>query len=67
MAKEALVFFLKFLPEGSIYNIVSFGTSFSMQFNDQNLEDSLNKVKDFEANLGLTNICHPLKNVFSYL
>jgi len=28
MAVEALIFFLKSLPEGSIYNIVSFGSTF---------------------------------------
>jgi len=36
MAVEALIFFLKSLPEGSIYNIVSFGSTFEF-LHDQSL------------------------------
>ncbi|EAR84725.3 von willebrand factor type A domain protein (macronuclear) [Tetrahymena thermophila SB210] len=58
-AKQALIFFLKSLPEGSIYNIISFGTDYtvmypqSVQVNDQNLQDSIDKIEKFQADMGL--------------
>ncbi|EAR84724.2 type A von willebrand factor domain protein (macronuclear) [Tetrahymena thermophila SB210] len=66
-AKQALIFFLKSLPEGSIYNIISFGTNYtvmypqSVQVNDQNLQDSIDKIEKFQANMGGTNISQALK------
>ncbi|KAL4509942.1 hypothetical protein ABPG72_010135 [Tetrahymena utriculariae] len=66
-AKQSLIFFLKSLPEGSIYNIVSFGTDYrimypqSVQFNDQNLQDSIDKIQTFSADMGGTNISQALK------
>ncbi|EDK31249.1 type A von willebrand factor domain protein (macronuclear) [Tetrahymena thermophila SB210] len=66
-AKQALIFFLKSLPEGSIYNIISFGYDYtvmytqSVQFNDQNLQDSIDKIEKFQADMGGTKISQALK------
>ncbi|KAL4466767.1 hypothetical protein ABPG74_010364 [Tetrahymena malaccensis] len=66
-AKQSLIFFLKSLPEGSIYNIISFGSDYSImysqsvQFNDQNLQDSIDQIEKFQANMGGTNISQALK------
>jgi hypothetical protein len=62
-AKEALEFFLRSLPaEKCHYNIVSFGDNFTMMYNecikytDSNVQDSLNKLKIFDANMGGTEL-----------
>ena len=69
---EALVLFLQSLPEDSLFNIISFGTSYhkmfpnSVKYNEETLNEAINQVKPlkFRANLGSTEILKPLKHVF---
>ncbi|KAL4459412.1 hypothetical protein ABPG74_018025 [Tetrahymena malaccensis] len=70
LAKESLIFFLKSMPIGSIYNIISFGSTYeimfdqSVQFNDQNVQNSIQKIDQFTANMGATNVSQALEYVY---
>lgn len=61
--------FLKSLPENSIYNIISFGSKFermfktSIAYNDSNVEETINKIDDFDADFGGTEISAPLLDI----
>lgn len=63
MAKQSLIYFLKSLQEnGSKFNIISFGNDFYTLFkksqlvNDENINLTLNFVKNFDADIGGTEI-----------
>ena len=67
--KEALVLFLKSLPLGSYFEIISFGYNFEtmsggnigFKYDDKTLKLAIDKIINFSANLGGTNIWKPLK------
>lgn len=68
-AKESLILFLKSLPENSIFNIISFGSKFqrmfktSIKYNDSNVEETIKKIEDFDADFGGTEISQPLLDI----
>ena len=70
-AKRALRFFLKSLPFNSTFNIISFGSSFSLMFpqsvpyNTQNMNIALNQINSFSANMGGTEILQPITSAFN--
>eukprot|EP00743_Colponemidia_sp_Colp-15_P001552 GILK01001694.1.p1 GENE.GILK01001694.1~~GILK01001694.1.p1 ORF type:complete len:912 (-),score=168.70 GILK01001694.1:111-2846(-) len=71
IAIDTLVLFLKSLPEDSIFNIVSFGSSFTQLFpsgpvpySDENVEKAIKDVQRFSADMGGTQIYEPLESVF---
>lgn len=59
-AKEALVLFIKSLPEDTYFNVVSFGNRSenlfpkSVRYNDKDVDSAVNRIKKMEANLGGT-------------
>lgn len=61
-AKNALIFFLKSLPTNSIFNIVSFGSKYTMlhkgstESSTKNVEKSISEIKKFGADMGGTEI-----------
>jgi hypothetical protein len=61
---------LRSLPEGTLFNIVGFGTSFqklfpqSKEYNDKTLEIASAHVAKMNADLGGTNIVEPLRAIF---
>jgi len=62
--KQTLEIFLRSLPEGTLFNIVGFGTHFeklfdngSVEYNDKNLEIANQHVKQMNANFG-GNVTH---------
>ena len=69
-AKEALKLFLKSLPVGSKFTIVSFGTKSQalqighgpsiIEYNDKNSIEAIKQIDTFSANFGGTNILSPL-------
>ena len=68
--KETLLIFLRSLSEGTMFNIVGFGSrseflfkSGSVEYNDSNLETATTHVKNLKANLGGTNVLQPLKDI----
>lgn len=70
-AKEALILFIRSIPTGSVFNVVSFGSSFEQIFTgvsdyDQTtLEYAISEIEKFEANLGGTEIFDPLHSIFA--
>lgn len=71
-AKSTLQLFLRSIPEGTLFNIVSFGSQFSKLFEDGSraLDDSTLKiatdhVAGMSADMGGTNLSAPLGSVFA--
>ena len=71
LAKRAAILFLKSLPVGSLFNIVSFGSYHEMMFQKSqkntsaNIEKSVKKIEYFMANMQGTDIYTPLNAIFS--
>ena len=71
MAKEALLFPLKSLPPKSYFNIYSFGSTYSAMYLDsiesheKNVNQAIEKVKQFSADLGGTEIYPPIHSILS--
>uniref|UniRef100_A0A6J0UQQ6 von Willebrand factor A domain-containing protein 5A-like n=1 Tax=Pogona vitticeps TaxID=103695 RepID=A0A6J0UQQ6_9SAUR len=70
-AKETLIFLLKSLPLGCYFNIYGFGSRYdsfypkSVEYTQETMSDSLQRVKELEADLGGTEILQPLKAIYS--
>lgn len=70
MAQQAVLIFLKSLPENCKFNIVSFGTSYDLLFENSvdyaeiSITEASEKLKTFKADMGGTNIYEPLEHIF---
>lgn len=68
-AKIALLYFLKSLPEGSLFNIINFGSNFKYLFpctmvvNEENIKNAIQITSEYSADLGGTNLYEPLKDM----
>lgn len=66
LAKQALVIILKSLPEGSTFNIVSFGSEFEKMFEEsipvtyENIQKAIGLSKSFQADMGGTELLTPI-------
>ncbi|XP_077171691.1 von Willebrand factor A domain-containing protein 5A-like isoform X2 [Paroedura picta] len=69
-AKETLILLLKSLPLGCLFNIYGFGSTHdsfypeSVEYTQQTMSESLQRVKDLTADLGGTEILEPLKAIY---
>ena len=69
-AAETLVLFLKSIPEGCYFNIISFGSRYasffpsSMPYNQETMEKSTAFAKTMRADFGGTELLEPLKYIF---
>jgi uncharacterized protein with von Willebrand factor type A (vWA) domain len=65
-AKKALLFFLKSLPQDSLFNVYSFGATFetlfpqSAHYNEKAMQQAMTRIPRFAADKGGTNIYKPL-------
>ena len=68
-AKAALTLFMRSLPVGSKFSIVSFGSNYEymqiggktvIEYNDTNSKEAIAKISTFSANFGGTDILRPL-------
>ncbi|XP_073720719.1 von Willebrand factor A domain-containing protein 5A isoform X6 [Misgurnus anguillicaudatus] len=70
-AKETLLLLLKSLPMGCYFNIYGFGSDFesffpqSVVYNQDTMDQALNKVNEMRADMGGTEILQPLKHIYS--
>ncbi|KAK7076687.1 von Willebrand factor A domain-containing protein 5A, partial [Halocaridina rubra] len=71
-ARATLLLFLKALPMGVYFNVICFGSTFSLLFpegsqifTENTFQKSIMLQKSMEANLGGTEILQPLKYVYS--
>jgi uncharacterized protein YegL len=68
-ATDALIVFLKSLPEQSYFNIISFGSNFealyakSQKYEQAILKATIDQVKDWTASFGGTEILAPLQDI----
>ena len=66
MAKDALDIFIRSLPKGCKFSIISFGTKYTslipsvMDYDDESKQRTLDQIKNFTHNYGGTNILEPL-------
>ena len=68
MTIQALLLFMKSLPNGCMFDVISFGDRYyhispdrkGFKYNDSNLEVALAKINRFKAELGGTEIFKPL-------
>ena len=74
MAKQSLIYFLKSLNEnGSKFNIISFGSEYYSLFdnnklvNNENINEALRLIMDFEADMGGTEIKNALDYIYENL
>ena len=71
-AKKALILFLRSLPPGSKFNIISFGSNFEWMFKtavdyeQEVLETTISKIQTFSADFGGTEIYDPLQHIFTW-
>uniref|UniRef100_A0A8C8SYA4 von Willebrand factor A domain-containing protein 5A n=1 Tax=Pelusios castaneus TaxID=367368 RepID=A0A8C8SYA4_9SAUR len=69
-AKETLILLLKSLPLGCYFNIYGFGSHFesfypkSMEYTQQTMAESLQRIQQLQANLGGTEILAPLQAIY---
>ena len=67
--KQTLQIFLRSIPEGSLFNIVSFGTNHkslfpqSEEYNEDSLAKATAHVTSMRADMGGTNISNPLEQL----
>ena len=70
-AREALIFFLRSMPAGCLFSIVSFGSGFEyyggknavLECNQENVEGAIKFCQTVTANLGGTEILKPMQNI----
>ena len=69
-ASETLVLFLKSIPQGCFFNIISFGSRYesffpsSMPYNQETMEKATQFAQMMEANFGGTELLAPLQYIF---
>jgi von Willebrand factor A domain-containing protein 5 len=69
MAKDALKLFIQSLPIGAMFEVVSFGTDFSVSSknregyvnNDLNVKQVKDEIDSYSSNMGGTEILKPMK------
>ena len=71
LAKQALMLFIRSLPPDSLFNVVSFGSSYELMF-DQNkkydnntMQQALSEIETFSSNLGGTQLEGAINSVLS--
>ncbi|KAM6449593.1 von Willebrand factor A domain-containing protein 5A-like isoform 2-T2 [Liasis olivaceus] len=70
-AKETLIFLLKSLPLGCYFNIYGFGSTYdsfypqSVEYTQETMNTSIQRVKELDCDLGGTEIVRPLKAIYS--
>jgi len=71
VALDALRLFIRSLPSGSRFNVISFGSEFTSMFESPveytkaNIKIALEELSTFKANMAGTEIYQPLQNIFT--
>ena len=73
LAITSLIYFLKSLPENSKFNIISFGSDYSVLneenkiINNENIQNSISSIEKFDADMGgteISNVLDAIKNKY---
>ena len=71
IVSEAIIIFLQSLTKGSYFQLIGFGSEFKkindkpMEYNKENVKNTMDIINNLKANLGGTNISSPLKEIFN--
>ena len=71
LVKEALLLFIQSLPKNSYFQLIGFGTDFKkynevpVEYNEENVANIINIIKELDANFGGTNIVSPLSAIYN--
>ena len=71
IVSESILFFLQSLTKGSYYQLIGFGSNFKkindkpVEYNKENVKNTMEIVKNLKADLGGTDISSPLKEIFN--
>ena len=67
---ESLLIFIQSLPKDSYFQIIGFGSNFEkynevpVKYDNNNIKEIINKIKELKADKGGTNIIDPLNDIF---
>ena len=70
LVKETLIFFIKSLPRNSYFQLIGFGSNISfinekpIEYTEDNVKETIKKIKKLDANLGGTNLLLPLHKIY---
>ena len=73
LAITSLIYFLKSLPENSKFNIISFGSDYSVLneenniINNENIQNAISSIEKFDADMGgteISNVLDAIKNKY---
>ena len=71
IVSEAIMIFLQSLTKGSYFQLIGFGSQFKkinqkpVEYNKENVKNTMDIIKNLKANLGGTDISSPLKEIFN--
>ena len=71
IVSEAILIFLQSLPKGSYFQLIGFGSNFKkindkpLEYNKENVKNTMDIIKNLKADLGGTDISSPLKEIFN--
>ena len=71
IVSEAILIFLQSLTKGSYFQLIGFGSTFKkindkpVEYNKDNVKNTMDIIKNLKANLGGTDISSPLKEIFN--
>ena len=73
-AKEALILFIRSLPAGCKFSVISFGSnssdlnvdsSYVIQYNESNAQSAINQIQHFDSDMDGTDIAEPLTRIIT--
>ena len=68
---ESMLIFIQSLPKDSYFQIIGFGSDFEkynkspVEYNDKNIKETMEKIKELKADKGGTDIVSPLHDIFN--
>ena len=68
---ESMLIFIQSLPKDSYFQIIGFGSDFEkynkspVEYNDKNIKEIVEKIKELKADKGGTDIVSPLNDIFN--
>ena len=71
IVSESILYFLQSLTKGSYFQLIGFGSTFKkindkpLEYNKENVKNTMDIIKNLKADLGGTDISSPLKEIFN--
>ena len=70
LVRQALILFIQSLPAGSSFQLIGFGSDYKkynekpVEYNEENVSNIINIIKNIKADMGGTNISSPLDDIY---